>query len=263
MYRRGNIFWGVVLVVLAVLLLFKQMGLLIGDVFALFWPIAIIALGAWLILGISSRRQPLQGEQVSVPLQGATSAYLRFNHGAGRFHLASGAGPGEVLNGTFGGGLEQKTKLAAGRLELKLRSPAQFWIWGPGETLDWDVHLNRDLPLSLKVDSGASASIFDLSDLKVTDLDVDTGASSTEIILPAQAGMTNVDIDTGAASLKLHIPTGVAARIRVKSGLAAVNVNPNRFPRLDGGIYQSADYTTATNRADITIDTGVGAIEVD
>jgi hypothetical protein len=263
MYRRGNIFWGIVLVVLAVLLLFKQMGILIGDVFAFFWPVLIIALGAWLILGVSARRQPIQGEQVSVPLQGATSAYLRFNHGAGRFNMASGAETGEVLNGTFGGGLEQKTKIGNGRLEVKLRSPAQFWTWGPGETLDWDVHLNRDLPLSLKVDSGASASIFDLSDLKVSDLDVDTGASSTEITLPAQAGMTNVDIDTGAASLKLHIPTGVAARIRVKSGLASVNIDQNRFPRLEGGICQSADYATATNRADIVINTGVGAIEVD
>jgi hypothetical protein len=263
MYRRGNIFWGVVLIVLAVLLLFKQMGLLIGDVFALFWPVAIIALGVWLILIVSTRRQPLLGEQVSLPLQGATSAYLRFNHGAGRFHLASGAGSGEVLNGTFGGGLEQKNKMVNGRLELMLRSPARFWVWGPGETLDWDVHLNRDLPLSLKVDSGASASVFDLSDLKVTDLDVDTGASSTEITLPAQAGMTNVDIDTGAASLKLHVPTGVAARIRIKSGLAGVNVNQSRFPRLEGGTYVSSDYATATNRADITIDTGVGAIEVD
>lgn len=263
MYRRGSIFWGIVLVLLAVLLLFKQMGILIGDVFAFFWPILIIAIGAWLIFGFFVRRQPIQGEQVSIPLQGATSAYLRFNHGAGRFNMNSGAGSDEILNGTFGGGLDQKSKMADSRLELKMRSPAQFWTWGPGDTLEWDVHLNRDLPLSLKVDSGASASIFDLSDLKVTDLDIDTGASSTEITLPAHAGMTNVDIDTGAASLKLHIPTDVAARIRVKSGLASVNINPNRFPRLEGGTYQSSDYATATNRADITINTGVGAIEVD
>jgi hypothetical protein len=263
MYRRGNIFWGIVLILLAVLLIFKQMGILIGDVLAFFWPILIIAFGAWLIFGFFVRHQPIQGEQVSIPVQEATSAYLRFNHGAGRFNLNSGAGPGEILNGVFGGGLDQKAKIADGRLELKMRSPAQFWAWGPGDTLDWDVHLNQDLPLSLKVDSGASVSIFDLSDLKVTDLDVDTGASSTEIMLPGHAGMTNVDIDTGAASLKLHIPIGVAARIRVKSGLASVKINQDRFPRLEGGICQSSDYATASNRADITINTGVGAVEID
>ncbi|MGD0612496.1 MAG: DUF5668 domain-containing protein [Anaerolineales bacterium] len=263
MYRRGNIFWGIVLILIAVLLLFKQMGILIGDVFSFFWPLLIIAFGAWLIFGFFARRQPVQGEQVSIPSQGAASASLRFDHGAGRFNMNSGAGPGEILNGTFGGGLDQKTRIADSRMDLRMRSPAQFWAWGPGESLDWDVHLNRELPLSLKVDSGASASVFNLSDLQVTDLDVHTGASSTEITLPAHTGMTNVNIDTGAASLKLHIPTGVSARIRVKSGLASVNINQNRFPRLEGGICQSSDYATATNRADISINTGVGAIEVD
>lgn len=263
MYRRGNIFWGIVLILIAVLLLFKQMGILIGDVFAFFWPLLIIVFGAWLIFGYITRRQPVQGEQISIPSQGAASAYLRFDHGAGRFNMKSGAGPGEILNGTFGGGLDQKARVDDGRMELRMRSPGQFWAWGPGDSLDWDVHLNPEMPLSLKVDSGASASLFDLSDLQVTDLDVDTGASSTEITLPAHAGLTNVDIDTGAASLKLHIPTGVAARIRVKSGLASININQNRFPRLEGGICQSSDYASATNRADIAINTGVGAIEVD
>jgi hypothetical protein len=71
-----------------------------------------------------------------------------------------------------------------------------------------------------------------------------------------------VDIDTGASSVKVIVPTGVAARINIKSGVASVNVDTNRFPRIDGGPYQSADYATATNRADITIDSGVGSIEV-
>jgi hypothetical protein len=146
-------------------------------------------------------------------------------------------------------------------LEVKLRTSQQPWAWWPGESLDWDIRLNRDIPLNLKIDSGASASILDLSDLKVTDLDIDTGASSTELTLPANAGNTHVDIDTGASSLKVNIPSGVAASIRIKSGIASVNVN-SRFPRLDGGLYQSTDYSTAANRVDMTIDAGVGSIEV-
>ena len=101
----------------------------------------------------------------------------------------------------------------------------------------------------MKIDSGASSSTLDLTDLKVVDLDIDTGASSTEVNLPANAGNTRVDIDSGASSQSLHIPTGVAARIRVKSGIASVNVDSNRFPSLEGGLYQSADYATAANRA--------------
>jgi hypothetical protein len=261
MHRRGNLFWGVILILLAALLLLKQMGWLVGDIFGYFWPLLIIAFGIWLIIGYFARNKPAEGEHVSIPLEGATSAHIKFDHGAGRLTVRSGAEPGEILNGTFGNGLSFKSHVEGGRLEVKLRTSQQAWAWWPGESLDWDIRLNQGLPLSLKIDSGASASVLDLSDLKVTELDIDTGASSTELTLPANAGSTHVDIDTGASSLKVSIPAGVAASIRVKTGMAAVNINP-RFPRLDGGLYQSADYGTAANRVDMTIDSGVGSVEV-
>ena len=261
MHRRSSLFWGSVLIVLAGLLLLKQMGVIVGDIFGYFWPLLIIAFGAWLIVGFFARNKPVEGEQVSIPLEGAASAYIKLDHGAGRLTLRSGAGSGEIVNGTFSNGLSYKSRVEGGRLEVKLRTSQRPWAWWPGESLDWDIHLNRDIPLNLKIDSGASASILDLSDLKVTDLDIDTGASSTELTLPSNAGNTHVDIDTGASSIKVSIPSGVAASIRVKSGIASVKVN-SRFPRLYGGLYQSTDYSTAANRVDMTIDAGVGSIEV-
>ena len=264
MHRRGSLFWGILLVLLAALLLLRQMGIIGGDIFGYFWPLVIILFGIWLIFGFFNRRgrRPVEGEQVSIPLEGATSAYIKIDHGAGRVNLRAGTAAGELLTGIFGGGLETKTKVTDGRLEVKMRTPRQFWIWWPGDSLDWDFALSRDLPLSLNIDSGASTSTFDLSELKVTDLDLDTGASTTEITLPANAGITHVDIDTGASTLKITVPAGVAARIQTKTGLATVSVDPNRFPRIGGGLYQSADYATAANRADITIDAGVGTINI-
>jgi hypothetical protein len=261
MNRRGNLFWGSVLIIVAGLLLLRQMGLIVGDIFGYLWPLLFIAFGVWLVAGFFTRNKPVQGEQVSIPLEGATSAHIRLNHGAGRLTLHSGAGSGEIINGTFGNGLSYTSRMEGSRLEVKLRTSQQPWAWWPGESLDWDIHLNRDVPLSLKIDSGASASILDLNDLKVTDLDIDTGASSTELNLPANAGNTHVDIDTGASSLKVSVPEGVAATIRVKSGIASININ-NRFSRIGSGLYQSAEFATATNRIDMTIDAGVGSIEV-
>ncbi|MGZ6347197.1 MAG: LiaI-LiaF-like domain-containing protein [Anaerolineales bacterium] len=261
MIRRGSLFGGGILIVLAVLLLLKQAGIIVGDIFGYFWPLLIIAFGVWLIAGFFARNRPVEGEKVSIPLEGAASAYIKLDHGAGRLSVHSGASPNEIINGTFGNGLNYKSHLEGSRIDVKLRTAQQFWAWWPGESMDWDIHLNRDIPLNLKIDSGASASILDLSDLKVSNLDIDTGASSTDLTLPTLAENMHVDVDTGASSLKINIPTGVAASIRVKSGIAAVNVNP-RFPRQDGGLYQSSDYAISTNRVDITIDAGVGSIEI-
>lgn len=260
MHRRNSIFWGGILILLAFLLILKQLQI-VHDVLGFFWPLLVIAFGAWMIVSYFSRRQPTAGEQVSIPLEGATMASVKLDHGAGRLTIKSGAGSGEVLNGRFVGGIHYKKHLDGNHLEVKLRTPSQVWAWWPGESLEWEVYLNKSIPFHLKLDSGASSSVIDLSDLKVTDLDINTGASKTELTLPNNAGNTHVDIDTGASSLKVIIPPEVAARIRVKTGVASVNIN-SRFARQDNDLYQSPDYTTTSNRVDMTIDAGVGSIEI-
>ena len=263
MRLRSSLFWGIALIILAVLLLSNQQGWLKGDIFSYFWPAIIVMFGIWLLVGALGRGRSREAAQnLSIPLESARSARIKLDHAAGRLNIRAGVSSSEVLNGVFGSEVDYKSQLEADQLQVKLRTSSHFWTWFPGENMDWDIHLNGDIPLYLKIDSGASASTLDLTDLKVVELAIDTGASSTEVSLPASAGSTRVDIHSGAASVNIHIPTGVAAHIKVKSGIASVNVDSNRFPRLDGGLYQSADYATAANRADITIDTGVGSVEI-
>lgn len=262
MRLRSSLFWGIVLIVLAALLLLNQMGWLKGDIFGYFWPVIIILFGIWLLIGALGRGRPGPTQTLSIPLENAHSARIKLDHGAGRLNLQSGASSTEILNGNFGAEVDYKSQVEADQLQVKIRNSPQFWAWFPGENLDWDIRLNGEVPLNLKINSGASSSIFNLTDLKVVELNLDTGASNTEVSLPANAGNTLVNIHSGAASLKIHLPTAVAARIRVKGGLTSVNIDSNRFPRQDGDLYQSADYAAAANRADITIDTGVGSIEI-
>ncbi|MGE5072447.1 MAG: LiaF transmembrane domain-containing protein [Anaerolineae bacterium] len=49
--RRGELFWGPLLVILGVLFFLKATGTITGDVFGWFWPILIIAAGAWILMG--------------------------------------------------------------------------------------------------------------------------------------------------------------------------------------------------------------------
>jgi hypothetical protein len=70
-----------------------------------------------------------------------------------------------------------------------------------------------------------------------------------------------VRIEAGAASIVLRVPENVAARIRVGGALSGVQVDRDRFPR-QGDVYQSPDYETAENKAEIHVETGVGSITV-
>jgi hypothetical protein len=134
-------------------------------------------------------------------------------------------------------------------------------FWSPGYTLDWSFSLNRSVPITLEMETGANESRIDLSELMVTDLRLKSGASSTEVTLPANAGFTRVQISSGAAEMKVNVPTGVAARVRYRGGLSSINVDPNRFPRF-GDVYQSADYDTAPNKAEIDVEMGVGSVTI-
>jgi hypothetical protein len=125
-----------------------------------------------------------------------------------------------------------------------------------------DVNLRPDLPLSLTVQTGATQARLDLSQLRVSSLDVSLGAADTWVRLPENAGATTAHFSGGATSLTLEVPNGVAAQIRTRGGLNTVSVDQTRFPLAGTDVYRSPDYDTAANKVDITVETGVSTIRV-
>ena len=79
--------------------------------------------------------------------------------------------------------------------------------------------------------------------------------------MPAR-GASILDVEAGAASVNVRVPDVTAARIRVKEGVMSVNVDTNRFPQLDSGIYQSTNFDASQNRTEINIESGVGSVTV-
>jgi hypothetical protein len=205
-------------------------------------------------------------EQLAIPLTDIREARIRFHHGAGRLEINSNTAPGTLLSGSFSGGVEQTLERygQAARLNLRTRNDAFFVGWPFAymqEGLQWNVGLNREIALQLELETGASESRLNLQDLMVTELTVKTGASSSTITLPANAGQTRVVVQSGAASVDLFVPQGVAGRIRVQSGLAGIQIDPTRFPRTAYG-YETPGFESATNKVDISVETGVGSVTI-
>ncbi len=261
---RGNaIFWAIVLIVGGVLLLLANLGILhlSGSVI---WPLFLIALGAWIAgNALVGRRGTIRGEPATIPLEDAVSARVHIQHGAGRLELHAGAAADVVATGSFGGGVDCRTSRQDDRLNVKMSVPHPQWGFGPWnrDRFDWDVKFNSQLPLLLKLETGASESRLDLTDLLVTELDLGTGASATWLTLPAHAGLTSAKIQSGVAAVEIAVPGGVAARIRATGGLASIDIDETRFPR-SGDTYRSPDFDAAENKVDLRIETGVGSVRV-
>lgn len=265
--RAGRLFWGLVILLIGIFLLLEPLGILPEgvNVWQFVWPSILILLGVWfLIVPMFYRGRKLDVETLSIPLEGAREARIRLKHGAGKLEVAAADDSHLLVSGEFGGGVDQSLHRDEEVVRIKLRTPPQVFPFPMGvnfEGLNWQIRLNREIPIRLDIDSGASETVLDLSDLKVTELNIETGASSTKVHLPQHAGSTRVRVDSGAASVSLRVPDGVAARIRVESGLAGINVDQKRFPRA-GSFYQSPDYESALDKVDIFVKTGVGSLDV-
>ena len=263
--RRGYVFWGAVLILLGGLMFLNAANIrLPGGInpMQLFWPSVLILLGVLVVFGYFLRGN-VDREQLSIDLQGANQASLKLSHGAGRLVVGAGAAMGQLLSGSFAGGVKQSARRTGDRLDAHLEARPFIFppFFGGWQGMEWNIDLNREVPLALRLETGASQSELDLRDLKVTDLRVNTGASKTDLTLPANAGMTNVRVELGAASFDMVVPQGVAARIRAEQGVSAIEIDTNRFP-YSNGIYESADFSSAQNKADIMIQAGAGRVAV-
>jgi hypothetical protein len=233
----------------------------IGDL----WPLILVVIGVVLLLGAvwpgsrSGTRSGAGSDEVALELQGVTDAEVRLRFGAGELRVAAGSA-GNLVEGQFDGGVIVK-RPSPNRVELQPDMERGMWMWG-GERLDWRVGLSPEPLLDLRFEGGASRTELDLRGLRVRRLDVKTGASQTSVWLPESAGQTVVSADAGAAQLNFHVPEGVAARIHSQMVVGATDVDQSRFPSTGSGRYESADYTTATNRVEIEVRGGMGNVTI-
>jgi hypothetical protein len=261
-----RMFWPVALIGLGVLLLLDNLGVLPGSVWGYVWPALLILVGLSLIVGRLGRPEVIED---SVGLDGAGSADLTIEHGAGTLEVFSGAQPDNLVEGTFGGGVHKRIDRHGDQTRVVLgmgTDPGWFqfmwpWNWMGARGQEWNLRLNPNPRLALHLKTGASESRVDLTDLRVSELSLDTGASKTVLTLPAHAGWTRARIASGAASVEVAVPAGVAARVHGLIAVGSLDVDQRRFPRHNGG-YESPDYESATHRVELSVEGGVGSVVV-
>jgi hypothetical protein len=206
-------------------------------------------------------------------LAGASQAAVTVRFGAGQLSigpLASSADT-QLAATTYSGPAELEPQASYSAVGDTGQLDYQVYGHGPGfmpfvggqSESRMDLNLSPRVPITaLNVQTGATDAHLDLTNLLVSNLEINVGAASTWVRLPAAAKMTNAHIAGGAATITLEIPPGVGAQIRHRGGLSTVNVDQSRFPSVGEGLYRSADYQTAANNVDISIETGVTSIQV-
>lgn len=248
---------GVALIAAGGLLLLRAVGL-VPDV--PLGPVVLIAVGL-AVLAVARRPATPDEQAATLALDGASEARVVLDHGAGSLRVGGGAGPGQLLDGRFTGGVVQRVDRTGDRLALTLQPDRDLDRWlARANPLTWDVSLGPDVPIDLEVRTGASRVRLDLSSLRVPSLRLKTGASDVEVVLPGH-GPCSVGISAGAADVRVVVPPGVPAEVHNRSALTGFSIDQERFPRVNGA-HRSPGYDTATDRVDIDIEGGVASFTV-
>ena len=123
----------------------------------------------------------------------------------------------------------------------------------------WDLRLNPDVPLRVFIDRSVGRSEIDLSQLQVTDFEMNGGVGEAQIIMPGR-GQVEASVDGGIGSILVQLPQEMAARVQVNGGLGDIDVEGD-FQQV-GDEYRTSDYETADDRVNLVVDGGIGKITV-
>lgn len=320
--RTPNFFWPVIFIGAGAILLLTNMGLMDFEVWDLLniarlWPLILIAIGvnvlfgrntSWvgsiisLLLGLSMVAvvvfgptfiEPLPNTELVTesyydPLGAAESARVNLDFDRGMLVVSPLIDSDNLFETevSHNGDLDFKTSGDPRRnITLRLDSDSAFWELDflDDQQINGMVELTPVLPIELYVDIGGGNAELDLDGLTLTELEVDSGSGTIDLVMPAGEVPTNlgagsgrievqtaegaeldleievgsgritltlaedvfgsVDLQSGSGSITVYVPRELAVRVTGTTGSGSVNV-PNDFVRISGSGNISGDSGT-------------------
>jgi hypothetical protein len=260
-------FWPLILILIGLEIIIGRRSIISGLVILVLW-FALIAGVLWLsFAGAEMFASPTAvTDPIQQPLGEIKSATIDLNIGVATASItALGTDTADLLKGTWRhSGATQIIKTydvvgSEGRLALRETGPSSWMPFGLGAAR-WDLALNPNIPIALRLNGGVGHADLDLAALGIPSLNIDAGVGTINVTTP-KSGVTTMRVNGGAGNVRVTIPEGVAARIRVDKGIGSVRVDETRFPKSGNG-YQSSDFTNAPNKIDLQVDGGVGSVEI-
>lgn len=178
------------------------------------------------------------------------------------------------------------------RVRIEQRGVVSWFYWLLPESreqpLVWDIGLSPNIPFELDVDASTGSSELDLTGLQLTGFRFNASTGESRIVLPESQAVYQARFEASTGSMTVVFPenTGLTARLDGSTGRIVLDVPPNAAvqvevtsggtgdlkspdwitkisgsPDRDEGVYQSANYDSATYQLDIIIeDIGTGHI---
>ena len=122
------------------------------------------------------------------------------------------------------------------------------------------MSLNPHPVWDLQFEIGAADVEFDLSGLKVNELEVDGGAAAIMIKLGNEYADTRVNVESGVSSIKIKVPEESGCELNITSVLSGKTIRG--FEKIDHGHYKTKNFDEAENKIYLVIETAMSSCSI-
>lgn len=298
---RPSIIGPLIIIAIGVLLLLSQMGTLSWSaIWSLlrFWPFILILFGVEILIGLTGSRAVylvgvlaaiallgsviayavLRGEgaaprpatdseTISHPMQDSDRGAIKLTFSAGTLKIGALTESREFVRGRIDYSRRsqratQRFAVRDGRAEFSVEGHSQHLVWLDEQTGErWTFDFTTRTPLEMDIQFAVGSADLQLTELRVTRLNLHNAVGQVELTIPQNAGATIASVRLAVGEIIINVPEGVGARIHASRGLASVDVNSNRFVR-SGDDWISRDYEKALNKVDLDVACALGTVRI-
>jgi hypothetical protein len=201
-------------------------------------------------------------ESQSVKLEAATSANVQLDFPVGELTVQGGAS--NLMDASFRYNVADwqpqvnfSESGGQGKLFVSQAEDARVPT-GAGLINEWEIQLGEDIPMDLRIRTGAGNSKLDLGGLDMTSLTVETGAGTTTVNLEGVwQHDVDVSIEGGVGELTVNLPAEMGVRVVMETAL--VNVTANGLIVDENG-YVNQAFGAAPYTLTLNLQAGVGSV---
>ena len=124
----------------------------------------------------------------------------------------------------------------------------------------FDISLNEAPIYDFELDLGACEMNFDFSEYKVSDIEINSGASNIDIKLGELFDSTRIVISTGVSKIRIGIPNNSGCRVECESVLSLKDFDG--FVKKSSNVYETSNYSSAENNIEIEFEGAMSEIKV-
>ena len=259
--RNPSVFWGGLLVIVGVLFLFANLGVLSNLDWNVVWPVLLIALGLWLVIGRIGPGGASADVDSAEPREGLEKAKLEVSVGAARLEVAAQPLEDQLYRVHIehaGTPPEVRLDRATGTVKISQRSD---WFMG-ARRLQVDAKVTDAIPWEVACSTGAIRADFDFSAATLTGFGCRTGASEVNLVLGAPRGIVPLRVEGGALTVHISRPAGAAAQVQASGGAVQLRADGMRQDGLGTRTWKSDGFDVAKDRYDVTVSGGALNVEV-